>query len=295
MNQSIRVYDFKKPQRYSIDNMRFLSVLSEDYCKTISLYIKYELKKQNIKFKLEKVEQTNYEEFMHIIPNDSIIVEHSILPLVKNLIYQIDKSTVLTLIDLMLGGDGLFDNYKRELTEIDKELIFYMTNHFLKTLHIVEGCDSREVSKVHTNAGASQKFPVSESVLIAYMTLIRDGKEIGKMRFCNPYSCMEPVLSQLDTKNLFKDKKIEEAFEFANAMYNNICESYVEILARLGKASISVNELLNLQVGDIIELNTKIGGDITLSVGNSEAYKCKPGLIKNKKGVIITDSIEKDV
>ena len=33
MDENIRVYDFKKPQRYSSDNMRFLSVVSEEFCK----------------------------------------------------------------------------------------------------------------------------------------------------------------------------------------------------------------------------------------------------------------------
>ena len=39
MNQEITVYDFKKPQRYSTANMRFLSVIAEEICKSINLFI----------------------------------------------------------------------------------------------------------------------------------------------------------------------------------------------------------------------------------------------------------------
>ncbi|MDO7204888.1 hypothetical protein Q5M85_12820 [Paraclostridium bifermentans] len=53
---------------------------------------------------------------MKSIEYDSIIIEHDILPLVKGLIYQMDKTVALTLIDLMLGGDGSFKNKNRELT-----------------------------------------------------------------------------------------------------------------------------------------------------------------------------------
>ncbi len=295
MNQNIQIYDFKKPQRYSSDNMRFVSVIAEDFCKNINLFLAYEIKNPNIVCKVEKIEQTNYEDFINTIGADSIIVEHAIQPLVKDLIYQLDKSIALTFIDLMLGGNGIFDNYKRELTEIDKELIMHTSERFLTKLHVVEGCEYREVSRVHVNAGASKKYPISESVLIAQMKMMYGDKEVGKMRFCKPYTCMEPILEQLETKKLFKSKNIEYDFEFTNAIYNNVCEANTDIDARLGKTKISVEELMKLQIGDILTLDTKVSGDIDLHVAGSKSFKCKPGLIKNKKGVIITDSIKKEV
>ena len=52
MDENVRVYDFKKPQRYSSDNMRFLSVVSEEFCKNVNLFLAYELKKQKIMMNL---------------------------------------------------------------------------------------------------------------------------------------------------------------------------------------------------------------------------------------------------
>ena len=70
-------------------------------------------------------------------------------------------------------------------------------------MYVVESCTHREVLRVHINAGASKKYPISESVLIAHMKVMYEDKEIGKMRFCEPYSCMEPILDLLETKKLF--------------------------------------------------------------------------------------------
>ena len=92
MDENIKIYDFKKPQRYSSDNMRFLSVVSEEFCKNINLFLAYELKKPKINCKVEKVEQTNYDEFMSIVDKESIIAEHAIQPLVHDLIYQMDMN-----------------------------------------------------------------------------------------------------------------------------------------------------------------------------------------------------------
>ncbi|KKY00641.1 MULTISPECIES: flagellar motor switch protein FliM [Paraclostridium] len=295
MSQGIVVYDFKKPQRYSTGNMRFLSIIEEEFCKNINLFVAYELKRPNIVCKLEKIEQTNYEEFMNMISNDSVIIEHSIQPLIQGLIYQIDKSVALTFVDLILGGDGVFSDYNRELTEVDRELISYIGSKFLTKMHIFEGCDHRDVSNVYTNVGSSKKYPVSESVLISHMRMMDGNKEVGRMSFCNPYSCMEPVLDQLEPKRLFKSKNIEYDFEFTNAIYNKICGTSAEMVAVLGRTEISVEELLDLKLGDVITLDTKIDGDIDLNVGGARSFKCKPGLIKNKRGVIITDSVKKEV
>ncbi|MDU1540484.1 flagellar motor switch protein FliM [Paraclostridium tenue] len=295
MNQEITVYDFKKPQRYSTANMRFLSVIAEEFCKSINLFITYELKRPNIVCKVDKIEQTNYEEYMNMISNDSVIVEHAVQPLVQGLIYQLDKSVALSFIDLILGGDGEFGDDKRELTEVDRELISYIAGKFLTKMYIFEGCKSREVSNIYTNVGSSKKYPVSESVVVSHMKMMDGNKEVGKMSFCNPYSCLEPVLEQLEPKRLFKSKTNEYDFEFTNAIYNKICSTSTEMVAILGKTEISVEELVSLKLGDIITLDTKTDGDMELHVGGSRAFKCKPGLIKNKKGVVITDYVKKEV
>ncbi len=295
MDQNIKVYDFKKPQRYSSDNMRFLSVVSEEFCKNINLFLTYELKQQNIYCKLEKVEQTNYDEFMSIIDKDSVIAEHAIQPSVQDLIYQIDKTIALTLIDLVLGGDGLIENYERDLTEIDKQLLLQTVNDFLKRMYVVESCTHREVLRIHTNAAASKKYPISESVLISHMKVMYGETEIGKMRFCEPYSCMEPILEFLETKKLFRNKNQEYDFEFTGLIYNNVCGAKVDLIARLGKSTIKVNELLDLKIGDVIALDSKANGDIELDVSGARAFKCRPGLIKTKNGVVITDNVKKGV
>lgn len=293
MDENVRVYDFKKPQRYSSDNMRFLSVVSEEFCKNVNLLLAYELKKQKIHCKVEKVEQTNYDEFVNLIDKDCIIAEHAIQPLVHDLIFQMDKKIALTVIDVVLGGEGILENYDRNLTEIDKQLLFQTINDFLQRMYVVESCTHREVSKVHINSRESKKYPISESVLIAHMKVMYGDKEIGKMRFCEPYSCMQPILGFLETKKLFRNKNQENDSEFTNAIYNNVCGAKADLIVTLGKSTIKVSDFLDLKIGDVIALDTKANGEIEIDVSEAKAFKCRPGLIKNKYGVVITDGVRK--
>ena len=110
------------------------------------------------------------------------------------------------------------------------------------------------------------------------------GKEAGEI----PYTAYFAKKSYIQNN----EKMIQE---FTNAIYNNVCGAKVDLIARLGKSTIKVNELLDLKVGDIITLDTKVDGDIELDVSEARSFKCRPGLIKNKNGVVITDSVKKGV
>ena len=290
----VKVYDFKKPQRFSTDNLRFVSVITEEYCKSLTSFMAYELKRPKFNCKLDKVEQTNYDEFVSMIDEDAVIVEYDMKPLVKNVIYQIDKEIALILIDLISGGDGIITNFSREITEIDKALINYTANQVLSNLHVIATCTSNEVANVNKNIAASRKYPISESVIVAHMSIHEDDKELGKTCFCMPYTCMEPVLSQMETKKLFRDKDIEYDSEFTNAIYKNVCGTTSEVSVQLGETGINVKDLLNLSVDDIITLDNDINDEIPIFVERSKSFMGKPGLIKDKRAVIITDIIRKE-
>ena len=58
-----------------------------------------------------------------------------------------------------------------------------------------------------------------------------------------------------------------------------------------GLSLIEINDLLNLEIGDVIILDQKINEDITINIGDAKAYKAKPGILGSKNGVEITDII----
>lgn len=294
MSEQVKIYDFKKPQRFSTDNIRFVSVITEEYCKALTGYMAYEMKRPKLSCRLDKVEQTNYDEFIGIVDEEAVIIEFDMKPYVKNIIYQIDKPIALILIDLISGGDGNLRNYKRDITEIDKELLRYTGNQFLKHLHVIEGCERNEIEEVNKNIASSRKYPVSESVIIAHMSILNEDEEIGKTCFCMPYTCMEPVLQHMETKKLFRDKDIEYDTEFSNAIYKSVCGTDSEIIVSLGQTNINVRDLLNLKIDDIITLDNDITEEIEVYVESAKSFMAKPGLIKDKRAVIITDVIRKE-
>ena len=133
--EDIKLYDFKKREKFSIENIRYLMLMSEEFCKTSNMQIGYETKSENFKFVVDKSRQKTYSEFIEELDNDNVVIEYNVNPLVENLTLFINKSIVLTIVDLLLGGDGKVDNKERELTNIDLELFKYLADSLLKRLY----------------------------------------------------------------------------------------------------------------------------------------------------------------
>ena len=68
----------------------------------------------------------------------------------------------------------------------------------------------------------------------------------------------------------------------------------VDVCAVLGSANISIGDLINLEVGDVVLLDKKINDDIKVIIGDEHIYKAKPGLIGIKKGIEITDILNEE-
>ena len=65
----------------------------------------------------------------------------------------------------------------------------------------------------------------------------------------------------------------------------------VPVKAILGRSQVSVNDFLNLQVGDIIRLDSRVDSEMDVFVGNIQKFKALPGSSKDNYAVRITSVI----
>lgn len=63
-------------------------------------------------------------------------------------------------------------------------------------------------------------------------------------------------------------------------------------MVELGTATVTVAELLELAVNDVLQLETRVDGDISILVGQRVKFLCKPGLSGNKTAVQIVKVLD---
>lgn len=290
---NIIVYDFKKALKFSNENIRFLTLICSEFCKTSTAYINYELKKQGVNITNNKNHQGNYEDFISNVHYESVILEFEMIPLVQNLVLSIDKNLAMTLIDLLLGGDGNID-ITRELTNIDIEVLQHMMEVLLKKMHLPSGCEDVTIVNTYTSLSQYNKKNAGSSVFISQIDMDIDNRTAGTMLFCMPYSSMNKVLDHLVGNELTDSKVIELSDEIENNMLNNMSDVKMDISAVLGSCNVKVSDLLKIEDGDILILNQKVNEDIYATVGESKVYKCRAGLLGAHKGIIINDCIKRE-
>lgn len=293
----VRLYDFKKGEKFSIENIRYLAMMSEEFCKISNMQIGYETKKEGFKLNLEDNNQISYDDFLEEMNKDDIIIEYNIDSNIPNLALFIDKSVVLSLVDLLLGGSGKDENINRQPTAIDLELIRYLLQSLLQRIYSLYQYDNVEIKNIYTNTAQYQNLNGKDIVFESIIGVKINNSNIGRMRFCIPYKSMKPVISSLvNIKGKSEEDSEKEKLNdiFSNEIFEYIKNVYLNIQANLGTANLSINDLLNLQEGDVVILNQQINDDVIVSVGGAEMYKAKPGVLGIKKGIQITDIISRE-
>ena len=61
----------------------------------------------------------------------------------------------------------------------------------------------------------------------------------------------------------------------------------------VGKTNITVDEFINIQVGDVIPLDSYVNSDFKVQVGELTKFYAKPGVNKGKNAIQITSIIRK--
>lgn len=290
----VRLYDFKKSEKFSIENIRHLVMMSEEFCKTSNLQISYETKKEGFKFQLETSNQVSYDDFLEMTKKDDIIIEYNIDSNVQNLTLFIDKSVVLSLVDLLLGGSGIVNNTDREPTSIDLELIRYLLQGLLQRIYLPYEYNNVEITNIYTTPAQYQRLTGKDIVFESIIGAIVNNENIGKMKFCTPYKSMESVINTLVNINVTSEEEENLNDIFSNEIFEYVKNVNMDIQAKLGTININISDLLKLQEGDVVLLNQQINDDIIVSIGGADTYKAKSGIVGSKKGVQITDIISRE-
>ena len=293
--EDIRLYDFKKSEKFSLENVRNLALVCEEFCKTSNMQINYETKNDGFRMALNKCIQTNYGEFIESINRDSVVIEYSILPIVDNLTLFVDKSAVLAIVDLLLGGSGKVEEINREPTNIDLELLKYLFDNLLKRIYMPVTHEEIEVNKIYTNKVQYQKLNTKDMIFSSLINVSLQNEVVGYIRFCIPYESMKDIIDDLGSDKIKHEDNIEDdkcKDISCSEIYSYIQNVDIDVTAKLGCAKVSISDLLNLEVGDVILLEQKINEDITISIGEANIYKAKPGVIGIKKGIEIIDIIK---
>ncbi|MBW7940021.1 MAG: flagellar motor switch protein FliM, partial [Candidatus Omnitrophica bacterium] len=247
-----------------------------------------------VEVKLVSVDQISYEEFIRSIPNPTSLNIINMDPLEGKALMELSPTLSFPVVDRLMGGAGNVFKKNRELTEIEQTIIEKVLYRAFDCLHeawanVLPLNLSLEQSETNPQLLMQLYLPSEMVILMTFEVTL--GEISGTLSFCIPYPTLEPIASQLSSTSWFAAAKKELSEEHAEVLYDRLRRVNIPIIAYAGAATLSLRELLELQSGDVVQLNRRTDEDLVIQIGNEYRYKGKPGIARGHNAIKITKII----
>lgn len=275
-------YDFKRPAKFSKEHLRTLEIIFEHYGRLVSTNLPVYLRK-NVQVNVASSETVTFSEFTNSLSNPVILGIVDFQPLQGNIIIDLSTNLAYTMIDRMLGGQGTPLEKSRDFSEIELSIIEkmlvvcmqLMRDPWKNVLDI-----SPVLDKVETNSQFAQI--ISPNDMVAIVTLnMKIGDVQGFMNMCLPYFTLEDIMDRLNTRYWYANMQEVADEDYEEHIGSLIRRVDIPIKAVLGKSVITISDFTNLQVGDVIRLDTHVDSELPVYVGNIRKFTALPGASKD--------------
>jgi flagellar motor switch protein FliM len=292
--RKIKIYDFKRPDKFSKDQIRTVSIMHETFARQTTTALSSQLRSL-AHVHVASVDQLTYEEFIRSIPNPTTLAVINMDPLKGSAILEIDPAVTFSIIDRLFGGQGEGSKFTRELTDIEMSVIEGIIVRILGNLREAWASviDLRpRLGQIETNPQFAQIVPPTEMVVLVTLET-KVGEVEGMMNFCIPYITIEPIIPKLSAQYVYSSMRRGTTTENLNLLRDRLASIEIDLVAEIGSIDITMRDVLALRAGDIIRLaNVRVSDPMSLKIGDRKKFLCRPGVVGNKMAVQVLKKID---
>jgi len=295
-NAQISVYDFKRPERVSKEQMRAFQALHDSFSREFGAALSGMLR-AIVEVKLISVDQLTYSEFVFSLENPTCFNLLYSEGLEGHFILDLNPSIIYPIVDRLLGGGKAAsqDMPQRPLTEIELQLVSRITKQAIAALENAWSniCQLKlKVSQVESNPQLVQIVPPNEVIVLISFEICM-GEIRGIMNLCIPFNTIEPVAGKLSSDSWSAySKKGVDARQVLN-LETGVGHAAVEVVVHLAKAKLTARELAQLAVGDVILTESSPLTGAQVLIEGTPLFAAFPGVLKGHKAIRMGQPITK--
>ncbi|BBD08697.1 flagellar motor switch protein FliM [Desulfovibrio ferrophilus] len=230
------------------------------------------------------IDMSKFGDFMRSLPVPTSINIFKMDPLRGNALLVVDSRLVFALVENFFGGAGSQPKVEgRDFTPIEQAIVDRVVKIALANMEDAW----RPVHEVHielTRSEINPQFaaivPPSDVVIVVTFEVELENA-IGSLIACLPYATLEPIRSKLHAS--FQSERLEVDHAWIARFKERLLETPVEMVIELGQAKITGRQLLNLEIGDILLLDTDTEELLEAEVEGVRKFYGLPGTVKGSK------------
>ena len=277
----VRTYNLATQERIVRGRMPTLEIINERFARLLRVGL-FNFLRRSAEVSVGSVRVSKYSEFIRnlVVPTNLNLVHMK--PLRGTALMVFDPGLVFLLVDNLFGGDGRFHTRVegRDFTATEQRIILRILDivfeAYTKSWEPVFPVEFEYIRSEMNTQFANIATP--NEVVVASTFTVELGSVSGQIHFCMPYSMIEPIRDALTSS--LQGEALEVDKRWIRLMTQQIQIAEVELVARLGTAKVSFDEILNMRVGDVIPLN--IPETIEATVDGVPVIDCTYGVLNGQ-------------
>lgn len=289
----VHTYDFATPLRVTRDAMRAIYAIHETFLYSLVSTLSARMRAA-VEVELVGIDQTSYQEYILSLNNPTVLCVFSMNPLDGDAVMEFHPSLVASMVDLLFGGTGDYQTRAREITPIEQRLLSRIVTQFLSDLarswKDVQEMDFA-LKTIERNPQFLQVLSPSEMIiLVTYEVKLE--KAVGLMSIAYPLMLLDPTLESIEIQRSSSRVKPWPQVDGVDPLRQELLGVTVPVEAELGRATLSIREILDLEVGDVLRLDGRVDEEIHVNVSGMPKLKGLPGTKRRRRAVLVTGPVE---
>lgn len=277
----VRPYNLATQERIVRGRMPTLEIINERFARLFRVGL-FNFMRRSTEISVGPVRVQKYSEFIRnlVVPTNLNMVQ--VKPLRGSALFIFDPNLVFLVVDTLFGGDGRFHTRVegREFTQTEHRIIQKMLDvvfdNYAKSWSPVYPVEFEFMrSEMHTQFA---NIATPNEVVITTTFTIELGSAGGDFHICMPYAMIEPIrdllYSSLQGDHMEADKR------WVRLLSRQVQAAEVELVANLGQSRLTLNQVNNLKVGDVIPLD--IPSILTAEVDGVPVMECNYGVFNGQ-------------
>ena len=271
---AVIVYNFRRPDRVSKEQMRSLHFLHDRFARNVGTSLSAYLRAVT-EVTILSVEQFTYSEFLMSLPDPTAFYAVSMRPLEGLGALELNPAVAFTMIDRMLGGSGRGVGVNRALTEIEQNVTDAVVKLLLENLTETW----RGIVDVHFRISGRETRPqmlqvsAPNEVVVLLSFDMRIAETRGVLNFCIPAAAIEAVGGSF-ARSWHRTRREPTPVERA-ALHANLLRVKLPVIAAI-ETQVMAGELMKLRPGDVLGLGHPIEQPVEIRTQGRPKFLGRP-------------------
>jgi len=250
----------------------------------------------NVEVSLDNITSIRFGDYLNSIPLPAILAVFRAEQLDNYGLFTVDSNLIYSIVDVLLGGRRGTSAMRiegRPYTTIERTLVQRMVEVILQDM--MQAFEplapvNFALDRLETNPRfAAIARPANAAILVKLRIDMEDRG--GRIELLLPYATLEPIRKLLLQQ--FMGEKFGRDSIWESHLASELWSTKVDINAILDEQTMSLDKIMNLNVGDTVMLNASPNSKIELRCGNVPLLRGRMGRVGSSVAVRVEEAIER--